>query len=373
MKRAALFLALVGCASAEPPRRETVPIPGSMIPFDLVRVPGRGPIRDFWMGAREVTWEEFDRFTEFPREEELDGVTRPSRGKDYVMLSGLPSEFVQPKRPVTNLRWHAAIAYCEWLSKKTGALYRLPTEPEWDLACGDVTPDAGWTKADSGERTHVGGEKPAHASGVWDLTGNVWEYALEPAIPPVFEPVLLGGAWNEPSTARQTAPVDWAAADPNRPLSSWWYRAGHSQGFRVVRVGEASDRAAREAYEDRIEIRLLKSEEHTVRAGTSVSLFMRVTGSIRNSGDRVLDEVLLKVYYLGADGKPHVEDKTLTFTRRATFNLAMPVLAGSAYPGAHAGALLPGESRDFAVDVPVSFEVDEPRFGASVWSLRWTN
>ncbi|HVR85920.1 MAG TPA: SUMF1/EgtB/PvdO family nonheme iron enzyme, partial [Planctomycetota bacterium] len=151
MKRAWLIFVLAGCAGvAEPPRKETVSLPGTSLHFELVRIPGRDRVPTFWMGAREVTWAEFNRFYEFPQEQALDGVTRPSSGKDYLALSGLPNEFMLPERPVTNVRYHAAVSYCEWLSRKTGALYRLPTEAEWLLARGVPPVDAGWTADTSG-------------------------------------------------------------------------------------------------------------------------------------------------------------------------------------------------------------------------------
>jgi hypothetical protein len=86
--------------------------------------------------------------------------------------------------------------------------------------------------------------------------------------------------------------------------------------------------------------------------------------------------LILKVYCLDKAGKPHFEDVTSTLTRRATFNLAIPVLASSAHPGPHARPFRPGETRDFVVDLPASFDaddsVDPDHFGASVLSLRFS-
>jgi len=377
MKRAGVLLVLAGCASfGEGPRLERVPVPGSSLSFDLARISGRGAVPEFWMGTREVTWAEFNRYYEHPEEQARDGITRPSSGKDYLALSGLPNDFMLPERPVTNVRYHAAVLYCEWLSRRTGSVYRLPTEAEWELACGDLPADAAWTEANSGGRTHRGGERAPNASGLYDLMGNVWEYCLEPAHPPDFEPVIVGGAWNARPARRLTPPPDWSEADPSRPFSTWWFRVGHSQGFRVVRVGEPSGKAERDAAAGDIEVVVLSGVERSARVGSSTAITCRVTGTIRNAGKRALEEVILKVYYLDKSGKPHVEDGTSTLSRRATFNLAFPVLGSSIHPGPHTRPLEPGETRGFSSDLPASFDADDDvardRYGASVVSLRFT-
>ena len=64
----------------------------------------------FWISKREITWGEFDRFYESPDEQRIDGITRPSSGKNYLQPSGVPSETMEEHRPVTNLRFHSAIS-----------------------------------------------------------------------------------------------------------------------------------------------------------------------------------------------------------------------------------------------------------------------
>jgi sulfatase modifying factor 1 len=380
-----LLLGLVGCGTLTVPRErreETIAIPGTKIRVEMVYVAG-GALRPFWISKREVTWGDFDRFYEFPEDEKLDGVTRPSAGKNYLMLSGLPPEFLDPGRPVTNLRHHSAMAYCEWLSRRSGALFRLPTEPEWELACGRATAPLGeqaWFQDNSGEQTHATGGKKPNALGLYDMLGNVWEYCLESYALPGFEPVLRGGAWNSPaghldSAFRKTLPPEWSDVDPSRPYSTWWFRGDHSQGFRVVRVPEAADSRLREAYAAKIEIRGLQGREHPMKSGPSTLFFSRVTGEVRNGGGRPLEELGLKVYYRDPKGKPHLEDVASPQTRRATFNTCWPVLVNSAHAGGHSRALLPGEWRAFSVDVPLTFDgaddVQPDSFGAAVVFLKF--
>src|SRR5688572_13165293 len=169
----------------EPPPKETVPIPGTKISLELVSLPGDGNLRPFAIGAREVSWAELRPYS-VTKATTVDAVTRPSDALSYFG-EVIPQESQEPKMPCTNARWHTAVTYCEWLSRKTGRYFRLPTESEWEYAAraGDAAaapgklPEVAWFSSNAKKITHQGGGKKPNAFGLHDMLGNLWEYTLE--------------------------------------------------------------------------------------------------------------------------------------------------------------------------------------------------
>ena len=114
-----------------------------------------------------------------------------------AIMGNNPSQFKGENRPVEQVSWKDAIAFCQQLSKKTGNLYRLPSEAEWEYACraGTTTPfhfgetiatdlanyDSNYTY-DQGiggtyrEETISVGSFPPNAFGLYDMHGNIWEW-----------------------------------------------------------------------------------------------------------------------------------------------------------------------------------------------------
>lgn len=172
--------------------------------------------KGFYLGAFEVTNAQY---------EEFDPAHRALRGK-----LGFSKE---DNEAVVFVSWHDANRFCQWLSKKEGKVYRLPTEAEWEFAAragtathfytGDTLPETFLKNAPKSlypPATYppptpvptVVGQTPPNAWGLYDMHGNVEEWAHDWYGP--YEP------------GEQTDPVGRAAGD-----------------FRVTRGGSHSTQA----------------------------------------------------------------------------------------------------------------------------------
>ncbi len=100
----------------------------------------------FYLGIHEVTCGQFRRFVEATRHQtdaEKDGrggwgldPKPPVRWFQSPEFTWRYSGFdPTDDHPVQNVSWNDATAFCEWLSRREGQTYRLPTEAEWEYAC----------------------------------------------------------------------------------------------------------------------------------------------------------------------------------------------------------------------------------------------
>ncbi|MHC4193821.1 MAG: SUMF1/EgtB/PvdO family nonheme iron enzyme, partial [Planctomycetota bacterium] len=156
--------------------------------------------------------------------------------------------------------WYEATAFCEWLSKKEGKLYRLPTEAEWEYACragstslyssGDKRPRAGRANAWGLKNMHTGAREWCHDwHGQYPAAAQVDPVGPEHGMARVVRGGLLddGGKnkhreiFNASSSRASIAPgfgPYYNASGPKRPVKDddKEMRAGgyHNIGFRVV-------------------------------------------------------------------------------------------------------------------------------------------
>ena len=132
--------------------------------------------------------------------------------KEYQDLMNVnPGNFKHDHKPVQNVSWFDAITFCNKWSERDGLEevyeldnfggvrihfdrvgYRLPTEAEWEYACragttteffwGDSEADwdkYAWHDRNSDDQVHVVGQRNPNPWGLYDMTGNVWEWCSD--------------------------------------------------------------------------------------------------------------------------------------------------------------------------------------------------
>ena len=214
-----------GDQTASPPFRDCLECP------QLVRVPAGS----FTMGS---SW--FDRESQSDERPRVEvSVPKPfaigrtevtfDQWEVCVRAGGCPQRqpddagFGRGFRPVIDVDWHDAQAFAAWLRQSTGKPYRLPTEAEWEYACHagtttaypfgeEISPAlANYGRTQPGTREV--GSYPPNAWGLYDMSGNVWEWvedvwnaghsgrpedaSARTAGPDPQEHVIKGGSWDD--------------------------------------------------------------------------------------------------------------------------------------------------------------------------------
>jgi len=204
-------------------------------------------VNSFYMGKYEVTNKQYCEFLNYQAsvdpswikiDTKPDNPFSPSNGLygSYQIPSTIAVKPGYDNRPVVYVSWYGAVAYCNWLSGCEGLTpcygygntldisnsgYRLPTEGEWEYACRggtetryywgkEMNGDYCWYNENSGCMLHKVGEKIPNPYGLYDMSGNVWEWCTDwswyypdtPQINPVGNPngpgrIVRGSSFKE--------------------------------------------------------------------------------------------------------------------------------------------------------------------------------
>ncbi len=209
-------------------------------------------VNSFKMSATEITNAQYAAFLNAKNigfAATYNGNTLLDNQSSYLGLQYLNNQW-QPKsgmenHPVVCVTWYGANEYCQWAGG------RLPTEAEWEYAArggknsrgykyagSNMIEDVAWYTGNSGSRTHEVGQKRANELGLYDMSGNVYEWCYDWYANPYngsyqnnpvgpssgSDRVYRGGGWN---SIAQFCRVAYRGS--NTPSSS-----NDGMGFRLV-------------------------------------------------------------------------------------------------------------------------------------------
>lgn len=106
-----------------------------------------------------------------------------------AVMENNPSYFKGSRRPVENVSWDDCQAFIRKLNSLTGQSFCLPTEAQWEFAArggnrsngykysgSDCLENVAWYKDNSGGETHSVGTRSPNELGLYDMSGNVYEW-----------------------------------------------------------------------------------------------------------------------------------------------------------------------------------------------------
>lgn len=183
------------------------------VTFEMVRVNGSS----FRMGATAYNDEEPAHYENVPAF--YIGRTEVTQALWKAVMGNNPSYFKGDTHPVERVSWYDCQEFVERLSGLTGCDFRLPTEAEWEFAArggnrsrryffsgSDDVDKVAWYDENSCSMTHPVARKLANELGLYDMSGNVWEwtsdnYSFDYNSPRnSFHKVFRGGCWyNSPT------------------------------------------------------------------------------------------------------------------------------------------------------------------------------
>lgn len=205
------------------------------VSFKMIRVEGG----TFMMGSASEQGSEVNS-DELPRHQVTlsdyyIGETQVTQALWEAVMGSNPSRFKGVNRPVENVSWDDCRAFIRHLNKLTGKRFRLPSEAEWEFAAhggkkskgykysgGNNLNDVAWFGDNSYGETKEVKTKSANELGLYDMSGNVWEwcndwYGTYPSSPQTnpqgpssgSNKVYRGGGWNFGATYCRTTNRDY--------------------------------------------------------------------------------------------------------------------------------------------------------------------
>lgn len=209
--------------------------------FDNETPQHRVSIRQFQLGKTEVTLGQFKQY-----------ITAANRS-DLVDDDFMKYNSNGDNAPVMQVSWNDAQGFITWLNKTDGGGYRLPSEAEWEYACraggnhtycgSNSVRAVAWVWDNSAGRAQAVATKQANAFGLFDMSGNGWEwvedcrhvsYSGAPTDGSAWtdsclhsERVQRGGSWNNAASSSRAA--DRGSSAPSSRVNTYGLRLARTR------------------------------------------------------------------------------------------------------------------------------------------------
>lgn len=187
-------------------------------------------VKDFSIGKYEVTQEQW-----------------------VAVMGSNPSKNQGDRLPVERVSWDDAQQFIAKLNTMTGKRYRLPTEAEWEYAARcrgrrenwagtsveSELGDYAWYDKNSDKKTHVVGTKKPNALGIYDMSGNVWEWVQDWYDPVYYEERPRGNPQGPSTGSKRVSRSGSFDFDPENDRASFRGKSTpdsrlDDQGFRLL-------------------------------------------------------------------------------------------------------------------------------------------
>jgi hypothetical protein len=153
-----------------------------------------------------------------------------------AIMGNNPSKFSGCENcPVEKVSWNDVQEFIKKLNAKTNKKYRLPTEIEWEYAAkggkesqgytysgSNNIDDVAWYQGNTKSRTHEVGRKDPNELGIYDMTGNVWEWTKDCYNKSCEDRTLKGGSYDYGEKDCKISHRSWST--PNRNISDYGFR-----------------------------------------------------------------------------------------------------------------------------------------------------
>jgi len=143
------------------------------------------------------------------------GQTEVTQELWQAVMGDNPSMYSDLQRPVERVGWIDCQMFVDKLNELTGQTFRLPTEAEWEYAArggnlsrgykyagSNTIDDVAWYTDNSGSTTHPVATKSPNELGLYDMSGNVWEWCQD-----------LSGSYSSDAQTNPTGPASYGGDD----------------------------------------------------------------------------------------------------------------------------------------------------------------